>query len=337
LELKSKLIFFPKNSVPIRIEKEKIMETRILGQSDLEISVKTLGGWMFGKDSWSNVNDDESIRTIHAAIDAGITMVDTAVGYGSGYSESIIGKALKMKPGLLISSKCSADPNQIPQQADDALSRLQVDCIDVYHVHYPSPRIPIAETIGAMSKLVDAGKIRCIGVSNFSVEQMEEGLKVARIECCQPPLNLFWRISEEAILPCCQKHQIGVICYSPLAQGLLTGKFRCREDIPDDIRSKNKLFKEGTFERCLEVLDFMQTIADKYGKSLIQVALNWVVQQPQVTSAIVGAQNPAELKHDAESFDWKLSSEEVKMLGERGLQISRTMDFDTNMWGYKPK
>jgi aryl-alcohol dehydrogenase-like predicted oxidoreductase len=313
------------------------MEIRRLGQSDLEISVMTLGGWMFGVDSWSNVNDDDSIRTIHAAIDAGITMVDTALGYGGGYSESIIGKALKMKPGrLLISSKCSADPKQIPQQADAALSRLQVDCIDVYHVHYPSPRIPIAETIGAMSKLVASGKIRYIGVSNFSVEQMEEGLKTARIECCQPPLNLFWRVAEEAILPFCQKHQIGVICYSPLAQGLLTGRFRRREDIPDDIRSRNKLFREGTFERCLEVLDFMQTTTDKHGKSLTQVALNWVVQQPQVTSAIVGAQNPAELKHDVESFDWKLSSEELKALGERGLQISKTMDFDTNMWGYKP-
>jgi aryl-alcohol dehydrogenase-like predicted oxidoreductase len=297
----------------------------------------TLGGWMFGIKDWSNANDDDSIRTIHAAIDAGITMVDTALGYGGGYSESIIGKALQMKPAcLLISSKCSADPKQIPQQVDAALSRLQVDCIDVYHVHYPSPRIPIAETIGAMSQLVETGKIRCIGVSNFSVEQMAEGLKTARIECCQPPLNLFWREAEDEILPFCRQHQIGVICYSPLAQGLLTGSFRRREDIPDDIRSRNKLFKEGTFERCLEVLDLMQKIADKHGKSLTQVALNWVVQQPQTTSAIVGAQNPAELKHDVESFDWKLSSEELTMLGERGMEISKTMDFDTNMWGYKP-
>ncbi len=313
------------------------METRKLGQSDLEISVMTLGGWMFGRDSWSNVNDNDSIRTIHAAIDKGITMVDTALGYGGGYSESIIGKALKMKQGrLLISSKCSANPKQIPQQADAALSRLQVDCIDLYHVHYPSPRIPIADTIGAMSKLVDAGKIRYIGVSNFSVEQIEEGLKTARIECCQPPLNLFWREAEEAILPFCHKYQIGVICYSPLAQGLLTGRFRSQEDIPDDIRSRNKLFKEGTFERCLEVLDFMQTIADKHGKSLTQVALNWVVGQPDITSAIVGARNPEELKHDVKSFGWKLSPEELQALSERGRKISSTMDFDTNMWGYKP-
>ena len=315
------------------------MEKRKLGQSDMEISVITLGAWAYGKVGWGKVDDQESIKTIQEAIDSGINMIDTAKGYGNGYSEKIVGKGIKgRRRQVFLASKCGASPKQIKEDIDLCLQRMKTDYIDLYQVHYPSPRIPISETMGAMADIQKIGKIRYIGVSNFSVEQMREALRITRFESCQPPYNIFWREIEDDILPFCREHNIGIITYSSLAQGLLTGKFTSGSQIPpDDIRSKNKLFQKGLFEKCLEVIEYMREVAKRQRKTLAQIALNWVIQQPGITSAIAGAKHPSQLKDNLGAIGWKLASQEIEEISRRGKEISKLLDYTSNMWGYKPR
>ncbi len=314
------------------------MEKRRLGNSDMEFTVFGLGAWAYGKTDWGEVDDNESIRTIQTAIDIGINFIDTAKGYGSGYSEIIVGKGVKgRRDQVYISSKCGAEPEGIKKDIDECLKRMQLDYIDLYHVHYPNPRIPIADTMGAMAEIQKAGKIRWIGVSNFSIQQLKEAWEAVEFSCCQPPCNVFWREIETDILPFCREHNIGVICYSPLGQGLLTGKFRKPSQIPNDIRSKNKLFQPGVFEKCVEVVELMEGISRRYGKTVGQVALNWVIQQPGVTAAIVGAKHPFQIQEDIGGWGWSLSKQDIEQISQWGLGISKLLDYSSNMWGYKPQ
>lgn len=313
------------------------MEYADLGRTGLKVSRLVLGAWQFGQASWADIKDDESVAAIHAALDAGINMIDTAVGYGNGYSEEIVGKAVAdRRDGVLLASKIGADPEGIRKGIDACLERMGVDCIDLYQVHYPSPRIPISDTIGAMDDIRRAGKVRFVGVSNFSLEQMEQAVATAKIDTCQPPFNVFWRQIDDDVLPFCREHSIAVLPYSPLAQGLLTGKFRSRADIPDDIRAKNKLFAEGIFEQGLEVVGMMEQVAQAHGKTLAQTAIAWTLQTPGITAPIVGARDPQQVAGNLGGVGWRLTDEEYERISAAGLNISRQLDYSSNMWGYAP-
>ena len=313
------------------------MEYRQLGNTGERVSEIILGAWQFGKANWTGVDDDESIATMHAAIDAGINLIDTAAAYGDGYSEEIVGKALRGRRGkCMVASKVNGNPDLIREMVEKALERLQTDVIDLYQIHYPLPRYPVEEAVGAMEELRRAGKIRFIGVSNFSIDQMRQGLEGGRIDTCQPPYNLFWRQYEYDVLPFCHDNGIAVIPYSTLAQGLLTGKFRTREDIPHDIRSNNKLFGEGIFEQCVEVINRLDEIADKYDKTTAQVAIAWTLQAPGITAPIVGARNRQQLAGNLGAVGLRLSQEDWDALSEAGMRISEQMDFATNMWSWAP-
>ncbi len=316
------------------------MEYRKLGRTGEQVSEIILGAWQYGKANWGDIKDDESVATIHAALDAGINMIDTAVGYGQGYSEEIVGKAVaQRRDEVLLASKVGASPEGIRKGIDECLQRMGLERIDLYQVHYPSPRIPIEDTIGAMAEIQQAGKIRWIGVSNFDLEQMNRAVATARIETCQPPFNVFWRQIDEDVLPFCVEHEIAVIPYSPLAQGLLTGKFRKREDIPGegDIRSKNKLFAPGIFEQCLAVVEYMEGVAAKHGKTLVQTAIAWTLQFPGITAPIVGARRPDQLAQNVGGVGWKLDEAEFQEISRRGLEVGKQLDYSSNMWGYAPK
>lgn len=314
------------------------MQYRELGKTGVQVSEIVLGAWQFGQANWADIKDDDSVAAIHAALDAGINMIDTAVGYGRGYSEEIVGKAVAgRRDQVLLASKIGADPKGIRTGIDACLQRMGIDYIDLYQVHYPSPRIPIADTIGAMEEIRQAGKVRFIGVSNFSLQQMQEAVATATIHTCQPPYNVLWRQIDDDVLPFCREHDIAVLAYSPLAQGLLTGKFRRREDIPDDIRANNKLFAQGIFEQCLQVLDIMEAVAKAHGKTLAQTAIAWTLQTPGITAPIVGARNPAQVEANIGGVGWKLTDEEYRRISEAGLAVSKQLDFSTNMWGYAPR
>jgi len=315
------------------------MEYRTLGQTGVDVSVVVLGAWQYGKAGWGEINDDESIATIQAALDGGINMIDTAVGYGSGYSEEIVGRAVAgRRDEVLLASKCGAQPDHIRTALDDCLKRMGLDCIDLYQVHYPSPSIPIEDTIGAMAEIQQAGKIRWIGVSNFDLEQMGVAVETARIETCQPPFNVFWRQIDDDVLPFCVDNEIAVLPYSPLAQGLLAGKYTSTDEAPpaDDIRFHNKLFDPPIMGQCLEVVERIREIGAKYGKTVVQTALAWTIHYPGITAPVIGARRPSQLQENLGATDFYLDHDEMEEISTLGWHISQQLDFDSNMWGYAP-
>jgi len=313
------------------------MEYRKLGQTGVDVSAIVLGAWQYGQAYWKGIDDSESVATIRAALDAGINMIDTAVGYGDGHSESVVARGVGDRRGeVLFASKCWGDPTTIPQTIDDCLKRMGTDCIDLYQVHYPSPRYPICETIGAMTEIQKAGKIRWIGVSNFSLRQMQEAAATARIETCQPPFNVFWRQIDDDVLPFCRENGISILAYSPLAQGLLAGRFRSGADVPDDIRAQSKLLAPDILERCLPTIDRLAEIAAAHGKTLPQAALAWALAVPGITCTIVGARRPSQLAENLGGVGWSLTPAEHEGISRAGLEVSRLLDFSSNMWGWSP-
>lgn len=319
------------------LRQETKMEYRTLGTTGEQVSALVLGAWQFGKANWTDVEDNESIDTMREAIDAGINMIDTAAAYGDGYSEEVVGRAVRdCRHEVMIASKCDGSPETIRKTIDLALQRLQTDYIDLYQVHYPLPKYPVAEAIGAMEEIRQAGKIRYIGVSNFSLEQMKQAVQAGTIHTCQPPYNIFWRQFENDVIPFCQEHQIAVLPYSTLAQGLLTGEFRQRKDIPHDIRANNKLFAEGIFEQCLEIVRMLDELAAEHERTPAQIAIAWTMQAPGITAPIVGARTRSQLEANLGAVGTRLSDEEWRRLADAGMRISQQMDYDTNMWGYAP-
>ncbi len=315
------------------------MEYRKLGKTDLEISVITLGAWQYGCERfWGKVPEIDIYKVIDAAVDSGINTIDTAIGYDD--SEIIVGKAVKkIRDKVIVASKGGADPKKIPQRVDISLKRMGLDYIDLYFVHYPDTDIPIEDTIGAMAGIKDKGKIRHIGVSNFSADQLSKAASCAYIACCQPAYNLLWReIEDEGILDVCQKNNIGVLTYSSLGQGLFTGKMRSLDDIPKregDIRNFTLLFKEDAFKGALKIVKIQDRLSEKYNKTPAQIAINWVINQKGITSAIVGSKNMDQLHDNLNSVGWKMDKEDYELLSREGRQISKMFDYAYSMFGMK--
>jgi aryl-alcohol dehydrogenase-like predicted oxidoreductase len=315
------------------------MEYRKLGKTDLEISVITLGAWQYGCERfWGEVPEKDIYNVIDAAVDSGINTIDTAIGYDD--SEIIVGKAIKkIRDKVIVASKGGADPKKIQQRVDISLKRMGLDYLDMYFVHYPDTDIPIEETIGAMTEIKDKGKIRHIGVSNFSAEQLSQAASTAYIACCQPAYNLMWReIEDGGILDVCQKNNIGVLTHSSLGQGLFTGKIRSLDDIPKregDIRQFTLLFKEDAFKGALEIVKMQDRLSDKYNKTPAQIAINWVINQHGITSAIVGSKNMGQLKDNLDSVGWKMDREDYELLSREGSRISKMFDYSYSMFGMK--
>jgi aryl-alcohol dehydrogenase-like predicted oxidoreductase len=316
------------------------VEYRELGNTGIDVSVLMLGAWAFGHDAWEGerkIQDEESVRTIQAALDEGINWIDTAAGYGGGYSEKIVGQAVKdRRDDVVLASKSFGTPTAIHSTIDDCLSNMGIDCIDLYQIHYPDPKVPIADQVGAMKDIQEAGKIRFIGVSNFTAAQHREALETVRIETSQPPFNVFWREIDDDVLPFCRESNISVIPYSPLAQGLLAGRFRSKNDVPEDIRSKNKLMAPGILEECVEVVNRLEEIAEAHGKSIAQAAIAWTIQTPGITAPIIGCRKPDQLTENLGGVGWRLSDDEYLEISQAGKAVSDKLDYSTNMWGWAP-
>ncbi len=318
------------------------MQTRKLGQSDLEITPITFGCWQAGKESWTGVTDEDSIATMRAALDAGITFFDTAEGYGDGHSEEVLAKALEgRRDGVLIATKTNdLTANGVLAACEKSLARLQTDRIDLYQIHWPSGTwggevVPLEETLGAMKKLQDAGKIRALGVSNFNAQQIGETLQYMRIDSLQPPYSLLWRgFEDNKTFAACEKYQLGIISYSSIAQGLLTGKFDNETRPTDnDNRSKNMLFQDPHFGRALEAVEKLKPIAQKHNATLAQLATAWVIAQPGMTSAIVGARTPAQIIDIAKAADLNLDANDLAEMNSIGRAVTDQFPANSvNMW-----
>jgi aryl-alcohol dehydrogenase-like predicted oxidoreductase len=301
------------------------METAKIPGTDLQFSRIGLGTWAMGGWMWGGTDENESIRTILSAIDRGITLIDTAPVYGFGKSEEIVGKALEwggVRQRVMLATKVGLDwaggepfrnatRKRIFTEIEASLKRLRTDVIDIYQVHWPDPMTPIDETADAMAKLFKQGKIRAIGVSNFSPAQMNEFGLAAPIHSAQPPYNLFERGIERNVLPYCERDGIAVLAYGAICRGLLSGRIdRDTKFEGDDLRATDPKFRAPRFKQYLEAVQLLDRFArENYGKRVIHLALRWVLDQPGVTSALWGARHPGQLDPIGDVMGWQLDSE----------------------------
>ncbi|MGB3199490.1 MAG: aldo/keto reductase [Nodosilinea sp.] len=319
------------------------METRRLGQTDIEITPLIFGTWQAGKSGWVGVEDQAVIDAMQAALDAGITTFDTAEVYGNGHSEELVGKALgDRRDRVILATKVFANhlkADQVIEACENSLRRMQTEVIDLYQIHWPagsfnSEIVPLGETMGALNQLKDQGKIRAIGVSNFSVQQIEEAMSYGRIDSLQPPYSLFWRGVEAELMPYCVENDLTILAYSALAQGLLTGKFGPDHQFPkEDIRSKNKLFQPPLYDKAQDALAKLKPIAERHHTTLGNLALAWLIAQPQ-TTAIVGARNVDQAKENAQAASVSLSLEDLTEIDTISRTVTDHLPTDPVMWNF---
>ena len=313
------------------------MEKRKIGSTDVEASVIALGCWPMGGDYWGGTDDDESIRTIHKALELGIDFLDTAPAYGRGHSEEVVGRALEgRRQHVVISTKASGTGHslqQVREKLQSSLERLKSDYADVYFIHWPSREEPLGPTIEGLETLRREGLIRAIGVSNFNVEMLEMASKYGTVDILQPPYNLIWRFIEENVLPYCHSHQIGISTYSSLGQGLLAGVIRLDTRYrPGDMRPRSVLWKPENLGKCLYTVERVRSIADRLGVTVAQLSLRWLVSQPGVTTALVGARTVDEISENAGTFGWELPKETLKEVQEISDEMYYSMPYYYDMW-----
>jgi methylglyoxal reductase len=315
------------------------MQYRPLGKSELNLPVVSFGAWAIGGWMWGGTDDAAAIRAIHAAIDNGITCIDTAPAYGMGHSEIVVGKAITgRRDSVIVATKCglrwdatdgqfyfdtvdnsndpkkfykNLRPNSVRLECENSLRRMKIDHIDLYQCHWPDPTTPIEDTMAVLLALQREGKIRAFGVSNFTVEMMEACLLCGRIESDQPRYSALDRKIEAEILPFCQKNEIGVLAYSPIEQGMLSGKVGPDREFNEGDQRRNKpLFSWENRLKVLEMLESLRPISDEHNASFTQLFIAWTVAQPGLTSALVGARNEAQVLENAAAGDIVLSETE---------------------------
>ncbi len=319
------------------------MEKRRLGTTDIEITPIIMGTWQAGKHMWANIDDKDTTQAIRAAYEAGITTFDTAASYGKGHSERLLGEALaQVRDKVVLATKVPAHElkyDQVIESCHRSLENLRTGTIDLYQIHWPSGSwksevVPIGETMQAMNDLKEQGKIRAIGVSNFSRAQLEEAGKHARIESLQPPYSLFWRQVEEDAMPFCREKDITVLAYSPMAQGLLTGRFSPGHRFgKGDHRKKNRLFMPENAGRVQRALKELRPIAEERGITLGQLALAWVIAQPG-TCAIAGARNAEQVLENAKAAEVRLPAPDLARMDEIGRRVTDPLDDNPVQWKF---
>ena len=291
------------------------MQTRQLGTDGPEVSVICLGAWPLGG-GMGVIPDDQAIATIHASIGAGANFIDTAEGYRT--SEGVLGKALKgRREDVILATKLTGDHSleHMTSAIENSLRSLETDYVDLYQLHSPRPATPIEETMANLEKLRDEGKIRYIGVSNFSGEQHREADQYGTIHSSQPRYNMLFRHAEEQILPACLELGIGVIPHSPLAKAMLTGKYRPGHVFPaDDERTGKREFEDDVFIPAMQVVEKLLEWAGDHGREGAQLAIAWTLAHPAVTSCIVGAKTPEQAIYNAAAGDWRLSESDMAEL-----------------------
>jgi aryl-alcohol dehydrogenase-like predicted oxidoreductase len=311
---------------------EVLGSTRQLGNSDLQLTAIGFGAWAIGggdwQFAWGPQDDKDSVKAIHRSLDAGVNWIDTAAVYGLGHSEEIVGKALRStsahpyvftKCGMIWGLEGEKDRKivqslkKIRDEVEQSLRRLQVEVIDLYQIHWPVPDSEVEEGWTAMAELQREGKVRWIGASNFNVNQMERALKIAPITSLQPPYSMINRSAEPEILPFCQQHGIGVINYSPMVSGLLTGamtKERVANFPPDDFRRNAKQFQEPQLSRNLDLAELLRSIGQRHSVEPGVVAIAWTLHNSAITAAIVGGRNPKQVEGVLPAATFRLSESE---------------------------
>jgi aryl-alcohol dehydrogenase-like predicted oxidoreductase len=326
------------------------MKYNYLGKSNIKVSEFALGCWPFaGGSVWGYQDKHDSISTVHEALDNGINFFDTAEGYNDDFhSEEVLGEALKSnRSNSVIATKISPPnliPDQIEKACDNSLNRLSTDYIDLYQIHWPNHNVNIEDSMNVLNSLVEKGKIRAIGVCNFGVLDLNDVLKFSDITTNQIPYNLLWRPIEHEILPESKNNNIGMICYSPLAQGLLTGRYKSVEDVPNGI-SRSRLFNHerplakhgeiGCEKDLFLAIEEIKKISNELGENTAKISLAWVRHQSNVTSLLVGARNSNELKLNLPAFEYNLDQEIIIRLSKATENIKHYLGKNPDMWSSK--
>ena len=310
------------------------MQTRRLGNSDLEITPIGVGAWAIGGGGWAfgwgHQDDDESVDAIRGAIEAGMNWIDTAAIYGLGHSEEIVAKALEgMSKRPYIFTKCERIWNEkgeigkslkeasIRREVEASLRRLKVDVIDLYQIHWPEPDEDVEEGWSTLAKLKKEGKVRWIGVSNFNEAQMKRAQAIAPLTSLQPPYSLVQREIESSILPYTAANNVGILCYSPMKNGLLSGRMskeRVASLPEDDFRRRSPYFQEPGLSNTLNLVEDLRPLAAKYDCSVGEISIAWTLQHPAVTAAIVGLRNRGQLNGVVKSASLKLEADDYKLI-----------------------
>lgn len=321
------------------------MTARTLGATTLNLSPIIMGLWQAGGQYWTGIDDAETTRAVQACLDAGVTSFDTAEEYGGGHSEQILGRALQgRRHEAVVMTKVFSNhlrAEAVQDACERSLRNLGTDYIDLYQIHWPSGSwgsevVPIQETMGALLRLQEAGKIRHIGVSNFNVAQMREAAACGRIESLQPPYSLFWRHIDREIRPYCEAENMSILAYSPLAQGVLTGRFRGDHEFDKgDNRRANKMFLPEHRDRIQGALDKLRPIAARNGITLAQLALAWLIAQPN-SFAIAGARNQTQVTDNAKAMGVQLSAEDLTEVDHIGRDAADPFGDDPVPWTWQP-
>lgn len=328
------------------------MEYRKLGESDLELSVITFGSWAAGGWMWGGTERSDAVDAIKASYDLGVTSIDTAPIYGQGLSEEIVGEAIKGLPrdkvqiltkygmrwdlekgSLAFKSKNNdgqdidiykyAGKESIIEECESSLRRLGTDYIDLYQIHWPDVTTPIEESMEAVQRLIEQGKVRYAGVCNYDAEQMKTAESAIRLASNQVPYSMVNRGIEEVVVPYCLANKKAILAYSPLERGLLTGKIKPGHHFQEgDHRAQHKYFSEDNVKRVNVFLDKLRPMASDKGASLGQLVLRWTIEKPGITVALVGARNAEQAVQNAKAVDVKLSAEELSFISRELLAIA---------------
>ncbi len=321
------------------------MQYRALGsRDDIQVSPIALGCWPFsGGEFWGNQADEDSIAAVHAALDAGINFFDTAEGYV--HSEEVLGRGLKgRRHEAVIATKVNAvnlAPEDLNAACERSLRVLQTDHIDLYQIHWPNWEVPLEETVGALDALQDAGKIRAYGVCNFAEQDLSAMIGAGRCVSDQMPYSLVWRVIERAVLPLCRDNGIGVICYSPLAQGVLTGRYANADEVPEGLArsrhySSGRKFslhgEPGLEPELFAAVAEIRQIAEALGEPMAAVSLAWARQQAGITSLLVGARNAEEVRRNLPSLELTLGEEVLAQLSAATDLVKDRLGDNLDMW-----
>ncbi len=317
-----------------------------LGTTDIRVSVLALGCWPFAGDAtWGPQDDRQSIETVHAALDMGVNLFDTAEGYGRGKSEQVLGKALQgLRSRAVIATKVSREhlaPDDLYAACERSLRNLQTDYIDLYQIHWPSRKVPLADTLGALERLKEQGKIRAIGVCNFGAGDLSDLFALGRAETNQLPYGLLCRSIEYEILPACRKHGIGILAYMPLMQGLLTGKYRSPNEVPEGRARTRHFSKErplsrhdepGCEQETFAAIERIRQICQEAGLSMTLASLAWVLHQPGITSVLVGSRRAEQLAENVQAVDLSLPDDVLLALTEATEEVKRLLGRNPDLY-----
>ena len=314
------------------------MKFKKLGRTGLDISVITMGSWVMGGGEWwgSDHDDRRYVDTIKSAVDNGINIIDTAVGYGEGHAEELVRQAIEgRRDKVYIASKAEAElltPDKAAKTVEDSLKRLGTDYVDIFYIHWPATGISVAANMEALESLRRKGLIRYIGVSNFTVRHLDIARTAGTVDVFQPPYSLMWRNIEQELLPYCIKNDIGVMTYSSIAMGLLSGKYTKDLKLEEgDIRKTMvPLFQGDTYLKALIAIEKIRDIAARYGASVSQAAIAWVYSQAGISTAIVGARTPAQLSENLKAVEFDFSEEDLNLMGKACEDVNSDIaDWDT--------